>query len=555
MIRFLCGACRKTLKAPDDWAGRKTTCPRCGQRLLIPPPVPIQARVKNETVLGEPVPHVAAVPAPLRAPSHAPADAFDPDSLAVLGLVKDSQLEGKPPELRDHNQARPGAWQPYLFGLAAFLLGVGALPAAIGFSANLLGASLAALGLLFGLFAFASSVTKQGAGLGLSALSALACGAALLGTVWLAGGLDRLLMRQIDQRADAGDPRKDGQQASPHVPPQKAPPKQGDPNKVGRKGGLDVQPARSPAKSPEKRSDSPRPPARPGPIRLSGVHQSGFPAQQRSDIDLWMDNPVEADTKWKGKIVEVEMHVGDLRIITHKDNAALATPSDGIWGTAWQLAFFVFRGEKRKQLIGFQNHSGVVVIRGKCMGLKGTPSYATFDDCELIKKSKGDQRAQKEKPRQGQQDIKPAKFDPSDLQRTAEWAETAMEEIGKNADNALRRKTASEKFDTEAKSHIGKKVRWRLKVTSIGEKFVRLQYACFGKGRISRLHLESHDSKFGPVLEVGTDISAEKGAELNPGDTIVITAKVVNIRKEQEVYEDFNVRTTVKIVLGDLKTE
>jgi hypothetical protein len=38
MIRFACPSCNKSLKAPDRGAGRKATCPRCGQGLLIPGP-------------------------------------------------------------------------------------------------------------------------------------------------------------------------------------------------------------------------------------------------------------------------------------------------------------------------------------------------------------------------------------------------------------------------------------------------------------------------------------------------------------------------------------
>jgi hypothetical protein len=38
MIRFRCSACQKKLKAPDNGVGRKTSCPRCGQRLQVPAP-------------------------------------------------------------------------------------------------------------------------------------------------------------------------------------------------------------------------------------------------------------------------------------------------------------------------------------------------------------------------------------------------------------------------------------------------------------------------------------------------------------------------------------
>lgn len=48
MIRFACPACQKVLKTSDEGVGRKTSCPRCGQRMLIPPRVQVQ----DKTVLG-----------------------------------------------------------------------------------------------------------------------------------------------------------------------------------------------------------------------------------------------------------------------------------------------------------------------------------------------------------------------------------------------------------------------------------------------------------------------------------------------------------------------
>src|SRR6516162_8415197 len=36
MIRFSCPKCDTSLKSADDKAGTKTTCPRCGERLLVP---------------------------------------------------------------------------------------------------------------------------------------------------------------------------------------------------------------------------------------------------------------------------------------------------------------------------------------------------------------------------------------------------------------------------------------------------------------------------------------------------------------------------------------
>jgi DNA-directed RNA polymerase subunit RPC12/RpoP len=49
MIRFACPTCQSVLDSPDDSAGDKLACPRCGQRLQVPtPPAP----PPNKTVLG-----------------------------------------------------------------------------------------------------------------------------------------------------------------------------------------------------------------------------------------------------------------------------------------------------------------------------------------------------------------------------------------------------------------------------------------------------------------------------------------------------------------------
>jgi hypothetical protein len=52
MIRFACPACNASIKVPDTAAGKKGPCPKCGQRLYVPPPVRnkgISATTKVET--------------------------------------------------------------------------------------------------------------------------------------------------------------------------------------------------------------------------------------------------------------------------------------------------------------------------------------------------------------------------------------------------------------------------------------------------------------------------------------------------------------------------
>lgn len=60
MIRFQCPVCDKVLKAPDHGAGQKISCPKCGQRLLIPQPAP----AANKTVLGRSLPESSSSSVP-----------------------------------------------------------------------------------------------------------------------------------------------------------------------------------------------------------------------------------------------------------------------------------------------------------------------------------------------------------------------------------------------------------------------------------------------------------------------------------------------------------
>jgi hypothetical protein len=48
MIRFACPMCNAAMAAPDDRAGSKGTCPKCGQRIQVPKPPPA-----NKTVVGK----------------------------------------------------------------------------------------------------------------------------------------------------------------------------------------------------------------------------------------------------------------------------------------------------------------------------------------------------------------------------------------------------------------------------------------------------------------------------------------------------------------------
>ncbi len=94
-------------------------------------------------------------------------------------------------------------------------------------------------------------------------------------------------------------------------------------------------------------------------------------AECRSDLDLWRDNYVEADAKWKGKVVEVEMKLDDLTVKNNKKTGQPSLLTQGPnWGRPWQIASFGFAESSRKQLIGIHEKSGIVVIRGECKGLQ-----------------------------------------------------------------------------------------------------------------------------------------------------------------------------------------
>src|SRR5262249_2088657 len=66
MIAFICPACQSALESPDHTTGQKVNCPKCGQRLLIPPPMPRPMR--NRTMLGPVIARSSTPPAPQAEP-------------------------------------------------------------------------------------------------------------------------------------------------------------------------------------------------------------------------------------------------------------------------------------------------------------------------------------------------------------------------------------------------------------------------------------------------------------------------------------------------------
>jgi DNA-directed RNA polymerase subunit RPC12/RpoP len=91
LIRFVCPACRKVLKAPVDIAGGKVACPRCGHRLEVPfPPQSLPPHGDNSEIplwqqAPPPVRLLPELDAPadreegVGGPSHRPTDPDDSD--------------------------------------------------------------------------------------------------------------------------------------------------------------------------------------------------------------------------------------------------------------------------------------------------------------------------------------------------------------------------------------------------------------------------------------------------------------------------------------------
>jgi transcription elongation factor Elf1 len=97
-LKFSCPTCQTVYKASLDKAGKKTNCRRCGQRLEIPVPE------RNKTILAplveapsqqESMASAPASPSPVSQEAQEPEDpGAVADSMVLLGLMPDAGLEG-----------------------------------------------------------------------------------------------------------------------------------------------------------------------------------------------------------------------------------------------------------------------------------------------------------------------------------------------------------------------------------------------------------------------------------------------------------------------------
>jgi hypothetical protein len=93
-MNFSCPTCTQVMQCPDEFAGRKAVCPKCGQKILIPTPPPPLPTASNKTTLGKLEENVSqspvSIPVPVPQPPPPPllptaqfADDGEPDSQAA----------------------------------------------------------------------------------------------------------------------------------------------------------------------------------------------------------------------------------------------------------------------------------------------------------------------------------------------------------------------------------------------------------------------------------------------------------------------------------------
>lgn len=91
-VRFACPVCRAVMKAPSVRVGRKGNCPKCGQRLEIPPPPP-----QGTTILAKPLPPKGQKTPPAPSPSPIPPLVRTPfESLDDVEVVGEPIYEPNP---------------------------------------------------------------------------------------------------------------------------------------------------------------------------------------------------------------------------------------------------------------------------------------------------------------------------------------------------------------------------------------------------------------------------------------------------------------------------
>lgn len=174
-ISVVCPSCATKLRAPDNMAGRKAKCPKCGTAVVVPSPAHEVRELSHEEPQPEPVKRVeppAVRPEPPPLPVRVPDEDFDlePRSRrrpAAAAAVSNTII------------VQPASRAAHSLGIAALVIGV------LSFFVcwiPFLGIAVSGLGLLVGPGGLVLAIVRRGSGVGfsiagssLSALSLIIC--------------------------------------------------------------------------------------------------------------------------------------------------------------------------------------------------------------------------------------------------------------------------------------------------------------------------------------------------------------------------------------------
>lgn len=547
MIRFQCPTCQSVLETQTHKAGDKIECSKCGQRLQIPTPTHQVAH--SRTVLGALLP-------PLQQEKPGSPQAA-PKALGIICPGCHSQLRS--------TDSMIGQMVKCPICEKAFTATV---PPPGNIGASVKTAPLRTKQTPAKAEPPVQAESPQAermAGVGTAVLLlgvavVVGCAIGACWVMWNKTQENLKLAKQVEE--DEG--RRDNQ-GRPNEQPAEEKPR---PPKKARKANEPVdepQPPEEPDNPPktEEKKTKKKPKVPQLVVQLTGVHKPAkgnfglLSAKDRNDLDLWAENPEEADKKWKGKLIEAEMAMNDLSITSDDDTSALITPTSKPWGIkgGWQPIKFLVENGKKKQLTGLQKLEGNIHIRGTCKGI--VKGHLTFENCEIVKKpavAAGDKEP-------AEKDDDKLAFDAKDLAQTFKWADKVGLLLVKNSSNALRFRADLEKFDKLVPILSGKTVRWRVRVERISETFVTLDPYDLSKSRdysTLTISLETPD-RFTFGLAIGKGISATKAAKLNPKDLIIITGKVVSvgIARRKKISTEFGPysRLRLEVVLKDIRAE
>lgn len=90
-MNFSCPNCSQTMTCPESAAGKKATCPKCGQKILIPTPPQAVSFPTNKTTLGKLEESISAAPIPI-------ATVAAPPPAPPFATAEESTDSGKKPE-------------------------------------------------------------------------------------------------------------------------------------------------------------------------------------------------------------------------------------------------------------------------------------------------------------------------------------------------------------------------------------------------------------------------------------------------------------------------